>query len=538
MKIPQILAQQPVPAGFPAAQASPRVFSAVGEAIAQGGAQLEDVALRAFDARRQANVAKQRIKAETEAARLQADAEVTIAEFDANLRRTVLDPDEYRRQYRDGVGTIREDILGQAQEAGTKDLLSRKLPGFLAAREVASVAHADQLFVNGRKGALTRTLDQREQLAGLAPLSDTNEFVRQFREGAGAIEATRPVVGDDETERALIAFRERVFAERARRHVNENPADFLAEIEGGSFYNGMDPTRRDALVTQAQGKIEARQRETDRRQREAEARNDKEIKIQQEEAEVRAFQMFEAGTLTKEWLNDAASMRLLSSEKLEHFSKILDKRAQEGPPLDATLWREIVSEAFDTRTNPVALADRVRRLMAEGRLPVNDDTEQVLRHLQSEANRRVTEGRVARNEGERLARERRSEARQVLGQAEQMLEADLRVTGPLEKIVPEAQNALALAKRELWNASAGGGGSKDAMAVYEGIKSKYIGMTATAAAGRQTVLRNIIGTYTPASLKAARGRIPDEEYYRIADALRDLATLQTEIQALQAGRAK
>jgi hypothetical protein len=541
VKIPQIVSGAGIPAGIPAGQA--RAINPAGT-IASGLSDVANVAVRALDARQRLQAEQEKIAAESDAAERLARFEVGLAEFDTGLRRTQQDPTAYLEQYQEGVQRLRDEILANASGPASA-ILTKKLTPYLAGKQIDATHHADKLFVDANEASLTRTLDQRAQLAGLAPIGNADEFVRQYREAVAAIEARRPILGNQKTEALLIKTREGFFAERARRHATLDPESFIREVEGGAFYEGMDPTRREALVEGASRRIEARQREADRLQARAERTYEHQLRQQQDEANIRARQLFDRGALTVEWLDDAAELRLLTPEKYEHFVTLLKKAAEEEPKADPALVRRLGVEVYRIGTDPRAMQRKVEQLIADGRLPYKGEAEKWLGHLEararSDALRADAQSERAERRAEALAERaetrRRSDLNAAHSQAEQLLANDLRTRSPFEPLSQDGQIALADALRDLTRASAAMGGSQHPLDWYEANRLTYVARVSDAARNRLEAIRREIaaaGFQNAAELARARPRLSEQAYYRLVDRFRDLDILSREVGQLEA----
>ena len=114
------------------------------------------------------------------------------------------------------------------------------------------------------------------------------------------------------------------------------------------------------------------------------------------------------------------------------------------------------------------------------------------------------------------------------------IQEDLKVTGPMERLVPQAQNVKAMALDELRRRSAYTGGGEDPSDVYRQRKNLWISHIAGAAASRLNEIQFMLKYQDPQTLDANRANFKTEEdYYRQVRMMRDAQEIRKELKRIQ-----
>jgi hypothetical protein len=398
----QIHLVQPIEAPRPSGhipQASPAAFSAGYVAASQGAEALGEAA---------AGIAKtfrrQQIQdSEAEALNLQSKIEVTLQQQDFDLKRTETDPAAYLETRRKSFRTVSDQIAKEAKQPFTQQILTQHLTKAFTAYDERALQHADGLRVRKATSELTSTVDNFDQALALTPYTDTETIARLMAGKELAIATRAPMIGEDAATKLSIAERKKSFEEVARRHVDADPGDFLANI---NRYRGMDGEKRDILVERATAKLDT----AERKHREDMERFYTDIEKQAEEERQGQLSTYDekarAGVLTTADLRDARQMRIVKTPgEYDHLAALIN-----APPArqsDQDLKRIVAGDVFGAR--PKYTEADIRRFMADqatGRRGLSiDDGQTYIGRLREHAQRLEDKDYQQKGEQYRLAKE-------------------------------------------------------------------------------------------------------------------------------------
>ena len=343
MKIPQILAQEPV--------AVPRA-SRIGEVRETGLAELGRGIGRIGETLGDIGQARRDLQIKTEVQAARAQFELGLATLENDLQLTERDPDIYVQRFETGASDLQRRISEGLTISESRGLFDAAVPGLRLNNQVRVLKHRNTLFIDQQEGRLTSTLDQRKTLAGSAPLDRPDEFVRHYREATTAITEMEPLLGAKRVEEMRIKTRQDFLDARAFKHKETDPADFIAQAD--TTYAGLDPKQRDVLIKGALDKIDR-----DERRRLADVeKQDKEALRLLTEAKKQLVTDLEAeasaGTLTLETLELRREMRQLDPLDYRRLRKDIaeggiqrpsDPAVMSGIALDVAAMRPRATEA-------------------------------------------------------------------------------------------------------------------------------------------------------------------------------------------------
>lgn len=493
MKLPQILATQPIPAAMPAGRAQGTGFGAAFLPLQAAASGLT----RAADMLAQVEEQKRKVAVAGEVSDLASKAELDLGTFGIELGRTERDPEAYLQKWGDYATELRTSLLEQTTYPESRAALTTKFNAFFADQALKARKVADGLFVDRQEATLDTTLDRLAQLAGSTALADPGTFIAKYRDGLDAIGGQVTVLGEKKAVDLAQKFRERLFYERGRRQVEADPQGFLTEVESGKLYRELSPERRDSLTQRATNLIDQRERQA----------------LAAEERQARALQhQFEADAKAKVAELDAkAADRTLTLGELEHYRTL---RAVDGD--NYRRLRTILDNPKDAPSDPGALQDATIAVYR-----VNPTISQ--RHLQGlfEAGKLSTKDYQSLSSHltvrlDHARSETRTVANQRQAQAEQVLREGLGITGPFDtlSLTPVAKNLVALSTRELTDRSNAFDGkedpieaARDILARLGPIREQQVGLSAEN-------LRQTLRYPTPDALEAARnaGQITGPAY--------------------------
>lgn len=397
MKIPQILAQEPV--AIPRMPRAPEGNGRGAAALATGlGAVAQSLATIA-----EAQEAKQQLAARSEAALKKSEFDRGLADLDSELRLTQSDdPDAYLAASKKGTQALQASILAGTRSAEAKTLLQGALAQAAATHYAKSRTYYNQVFISRAEGQLEGTLDNNKILVGTATTDE--QRAQLYGAGVGAIENLRPLMGDKQIQARKIKWRD----------------DFLMDVEGRKI--DADPgtwTPQAVKNVLPDDKIKILEERADRLQRRQQAdaeRRDKEAERMLTVAKKQLVTDLEAdaasGTLTLETLDLRREMRQLDPGDYRRLRKDIaeggiqrpsDPAVMSGIGLDVAAMRPRTTEADINRLHEAYL---------NGRPGLN------LKDAQTLKEKLTTKLRVLENEGE-------SDLVRDHNQAEQMIRAAL-----------------------------------------------------------------------------------------------------------------
>lgn len=541
MKIPQVLATTPTGVG-PAAYASPEAFGQGAGQLARGLHQVEVAANRATSVMREAEAELLALTVRTEVAQQRSRFELGLKEFDANLRVTATDPADYMAKYDAGVKERLEALEAAGLRPETLTALQPHLARIAGEHRGQALGHRNVLVKSSTNARIDDTVELEKRLAREIPLSDHKAWADHVARAEAAVGLGAGVNGADATgDRQRRVFAE-MLEDRARAHAKEDPDGF--QRDGASLYGALlGRAKLDDLGDVAARRIEARNKEADRQQQQLDAKTKQLLLEGRDRTAIQARRLYDAGTLTFKWIEDAEDTSFLTAEKSEHFRELLQKPPKEVAP-DPALVARMAVQVHSTlvnrdRASTMATQRQVEELVRTNQIPYKGLGQSWLSHLET-VTRHYTE--QARSEGRTDAE--RAQARQREGltasqrQAEQQIDADLRITSPYQNLVVEADVVKASALREMASASGapGMGGDQNPQEWWAKNRTRFIAQLAKRAAAEDAMLRRNLPYANVAALRAARlrTRMSDEEYYRHLENLEQLAKLNADLDMFDA----
>lgn len=355
MKIPQILAQEPaaVPQGRFASAVPETGLALIGQSLTRTG----DVLAEAADAKR-------KLAARTEAALRKSEFDVGLATLDSNLRLTHSDPDAYLAAYTQGVQQLHATTLQNTQSEEAKALLGLELTRGAGLHLVEAQKHYNSLYVNRAENQLDATLDNKRILLGTATTDQQRSTL--YREGIDAVDELAPILGKHTTDRK-IKWRNEFLMDVEGRAIEANPEDWTPQRVRGVL--------PDDKIKILQKEAETGQLRLDAKRNRIRADFDRSMKEQGEEAERRMVDIIRdpAATIDERLarLQDFRHVRLLSSEKLEHFERIITEGPNLRPSDPDTLSRIGLDAHSTTPTVTEAEVDHLQRAHQRGGTGLN-----------------------------------------------------------------------------------------------------------------------------------------------------------------------
>lgn len=484
-------------------------------AIAQATSGLADIASRAIDLRAKAEAAKQKVQDETDAAEIFSRFEVAHEALNLDLQRSQTDPKGYLDAYAEGVRALREQ-MGENASPGALAIVNRKLPDYLAGKTAGALRFADGLYKGAREASLARTLDNFTQLAGMA--TDPADVQRLTEDATNAIGAQVPIIGAKAAATTAIRARESMYGEFARRQAENDPAAFLADAtEDNPILRGMDPEKRDALITRARSRAETieRQRQQD---------YDKWVKGVEEEAEserqgqLATFQQrIYSRQATVAELDQLKATRVIRTpEEYRTFYNSIQKAAEDEKPSDPRVLQEI-DLALNQAVPQISQA-KLDSLFNAGVINSKDYNQRSQRrtarmdHLTSEARAIEAQGRAREGHSRTVTNQAYDESRRRLNQF-------FGITGPFDSLnmSPEAKTLHFLATEELANRTLPDrGGKENPGKVVDEQIARFQPMRESATKLGVEKLQGSLSFPSPEALKQAKdsGAISQPEYDR------------------------
>lgn len=453
MKIPVILAQEPV-----AIAPRPRPPGGNGQGGAILGHGLAQLG-RGIAVFAEAEQARRDLQIKSDLHGAKAEFELGLATLDSDLRLTERDPNAYTQRWEIGAKEAQERVSKGLANPESRQHFDELAPSLLLNNQVAVLKHRNTLFIDQQEGALTRTLDQRKTLAGLSALDKPEDFVRHYREAITAITESEPILGTKRAEELRIKTRNDFLEERALRHRDQDPASFLEQL--GTTYVGMDAKTRDRFA-------EVARKQLDQQQKDARVEFERNMKAQSEEAERRMLDvmidpgMSRADRLAR--LNDFRELQLVSSEKIEHFERLItqDFAARPSDPAVKIGVDRLLYQATPGMTH--GELDRFAQEHAHGRPGLNPaDYSTAKQYLAG----------WQRHEVERGENKAETYLGRAQAQAEQRIRESIGMVSPMDQLDPENKKLLDQAMEQLTNRSSyfkeSKGGTEDPLRVADEI---------------------------------------------------------------------
>lgn len=466
MKLDLLLAQNGIPTTAPYGQASPERFGAVGGALAQAGQQVEGVAVHGLGIIRAAEEARKALAIRTEAGRIKSAFALDLHEFDANLRSTVADPDEYYSQLQEGSRAKLDAI----REAGTKHpetlaLVTPQLEQVIAQRREAALTHRIALTKSSTNATIDAEVQNWTELARQTGFDvvGTNAWVGYAGAALDALKPGVAVNGMDATGDKVRQLRERLYKDRAEAHERTDPAGFL--LEGGQLYNGPLGAGKVALLeNQARTRIDAANKavnaEWEAWYKRVEKEEEKERAAQVDELDSLA----ERGQLGRQWLEDMRRMRIATGEDYRRLSKALDApdKAEKSEP---DVYDPVAMRAHSSQLTLPEI-DKLERQIdgLKGRGITTKDALALKDRLRQNRDALVTKG-------DSVAMRQHQQAEQEIN-----LMAGVVAGTMLEKLDPVSKRVLTTFIPELRKRSNAYEGTEPPLAVLESMKPRIEGM--------------------------------------------------------------
>lgn len=394
MKIPQILAQEPVAVPrVPQAQFVPeRGLALVGRSLAQVGDVLGEAAN-----------AKRILAAKTEAALRKSEFDVGLATMDSNLRLTHSDPDAYLAAYTQGVQQLHAATLESTQSEDAKGLLGLELTRAAGLHLVEAQKHYNSLYVGRAQGQLDTTQDNLKILLGTATTDAQRSDI--YGRGLQNIDTMLPILGAKQAADRKIGWRNDVLMNDETRKIEDNPTTW-----NPNRLQGILPDDKLRILEERHARATAAAiRLADKHEKDFAAA----LKADQQQLVVEMDRKAAEGTLTLKELNLRIDMRQIPDDA---DARRLRQNILEGPvqrPSDPDILTRVSmdSNSSQPRTTEADI-DNLRSAHQAGRPGLN------LKDAVTLKDKIVTTNKALRKEGDSdLSREH--------NQAEQMWRAAL-----------------------------------------------------------------------------------------------------------------
>lgn len=259
-----------------------------------------------------------------------------------------------------------------------------------------------------------------------------------------------------------------------------------AEQEGSTFLRHIDPKERIELEKQLKSRLHSLDSEEQRKAREAREDTARMNKEMSDATTTLAAQKLKNpdkyGTLTREWVDLAADLRLMSDKDYEHFISQVEKDEVSGGPGNPETLRRYSIAVFDTSTPAQAqkLRDELKADIAAKRVPggPNSIGSQWLNHLEEKAKTGKESGPP-------------SMASQT-DDYKQRVKIDLRVTGPMAAM-NDAERAVLSEAIGALDRNAAAGYPKTPAEVYDENIDKWQARVGVPGKFKSNELRRSIG---------------------------------------------
>lgn len=557
MKLQQLVPSTGIPPAAPYQQASPNLWAAPSEVVAEGLRRLAGTSLRGMEAVQAAEDALKLVRVRSEARKIESGVSPQLDTIRNDLALAYAnDPDGYLNAYTEKVAAVRDSALKSAMLPETRTLLEPRLTEMLAHDLVKAQDYRRGLIKSGLEANLGETVTNLMRQAEAVPLTDDRAFAEKWAGVEAAIRDSAPWKPAAEVQKLSEEMKQKALYDRARRSSDEEPDVFRADVERGGRWRDLAGKDRTMLLEHADVRIKGRREDEDRQRREAEAIYKEQVHKLQGDTAAEARMRFDAKTLTQQWLDEAVRIGAITPEKHEHFSVLL-RKPPEKIPMPPEIARDLGVQVYDINSDPRAVQRQIEALVRANKIPYEGEAEKWLGHLeqrQRHAQERAENDaqRVkdkaerdldrARAKVERLEDKAASQAEQALktehADVQKLAEVALRTTGPLEALSKEGRNAYADFLEELSRRSqAGGRGGKERPSdVWRDVKPRYMARIADVASERIVqVTRDLRGYQNAAEIRRDRAKLGEEDYYRKLEQLKELSDLQRELTDIQNG---
>lgn len=525
-KIPFAPYRGNIDASAPVIGANPGAFAQPGAAIAHAGREVQATALNLLAVQKALSAEQAKLDVEDALSQTKLSYEKGVADMVASGVRG----DQYAQKAADLYGHItrqQESTLSHPEAIG----LWRRKSRLLGRELEVKALHRGVELTNGEILADADT-QQRADINRAVNSPDAAERERAFRavlqrpddlfrRGVISGEAFRSMRAESHRELTLAGI------DRDSRSSDPATVDRTLALLDANAYPGLKAQEQANLATGIRTRINAEEARALAREKAARDALDRSMREQGEEAERRIVDRLRDGTMTPDYLQDVS--RLLTSEKLDHYDKVLKGQALSGVAVHPETVRRLTGDVYRTNVTPEQIAATTRdvELAFEQRRITIDQYKEWKSHLQSLSLRKQTEGRD-------LAQTYLSRRHQ---QTEQNMRAALRTTSSISlDFDASAEEVLSQALEDLTRNSAYfGKGNEDPEEWWNRRKAFYVARVSDRASTRLEQLRKQTRYPDFATTNANRGAFASEaDYYdqvrlwkEIRDLERETARLKT-----------
>jgi len=434
---------------------------------------------------RQALTKRQMTDSAAEAADIKAQIELAAKKHDIELRRSITDPDEYDKASQEGFAKIRDELMKTAKQPFTAQILAKDLPNVYGNLLESSALHTDAMRVDRASATFERTAANKLELIALTPPADEKAIAGYWKDIVNAGQDVIPYKGQTWVQDKIDGYRKGVTETVRRRNVAEDEADarrryddpaqratIMANLTAGA-YRFMPPDEqiklRDTLVAKTATEHEAIRKEQER------------LKTQTFDEALRTIVDL---TSAKDYAGAGHALtRYRDSFSGAEYKVTAEyiKNAETTKDSDPTARLNLQQIVYTADTLPaVQRATSLTMQAVAGRYLSGTDGDKYLGHLQD-----MRKGLSNRAEDKGLDAYHRDRS-----DVQRQMTEDMKVTGNFQALVPQAQQAYAMALKDFTEANpAGGQGGEPPSVWYARKRPEYLARVQQAGQVRVQELR-------------------------------------------------
>lgn len=533
-KLQQILSTSTLPA-----VQQPRQTAVGTSGFAEGIAQVGQAVVKGLTTYAEAEKLARKKQVELEAERAESGFEIEVSNLASNLKLSATDPDKLEKDWTKGL----QDALGRARE-GIRDpdlsqAFERKLPDLLKRHNTEMLKQRNALMVDGIKADLTKTLDDRVQLAGTVPLGDDAAVIEHNAKARAAIMKAVPAISKADAEKLDIDTRNRIIDEYASRELAEDPGGLIDRLDTSPVYRVMDPQKRTDIRARAETALRSKMALSEKALENAK-------KTWRESVQRETAVHVANRTLSREWLDDYKDA--FTDTELGAYYKALDAQTYGGPKGDPAVMDQFAKDVYDFSTrpgdgkpSPTQVRDRLNAARRADKVS-QDRYEVWLNHLNGEIQRREDRVRTDQKEGETRVREYQERNYRA---AMENIDRAFRTTGGISFDFDKTSEEAAAQFREFIqrNSTYTGRGNQEADALYREHLPRFIGQVTDRMESRVSVIKDQLGIrssadMTASQLKALETQLPKAawlEKVRLWDEMRRIEQERERLNNLRKG---